>query len=123
MQTLKLKELEYVLGITDNASIWRGKLMTDLPRYKLDGNIRAELIGENQDQQEAQSFLTKAFGVALFMMLMILLLQFNSFYSAFLILFAVVMSTAGVLIGLMITGQAFGIVMTGVGVIALLDSC
>ena len=52
-------------------------------------------------------------------MLMILLLQFNSFYSSFLILFAVVMSTAGVLIGLMITGQAFGIVMTGVGVIAL----
>ena len=52
-------------------------------------------------------------------MLMILLLQFNSFYSSFLILFAVVMSTAGVLIGLMVTGQAFGIVMTGVGVIAL----
>jgi len=50
---------------------------------------------------------------------MILLLQFNSFYSGFLILFAVVMSTAGVFIGLMITGQAFGIVMTGVGVIAL----
>ena len=48
-------------------------------------------------------------------MLMILLLQFNSFYSSFLILFAVVMSTAGVLIGLMLTGQAFGIVMTGVG--------
>ena len=59
------------------------------------------------------------FGVALFMMLMILLLQFNSFYSGFLILFSVVMSTAGVFIGLMITGQAFGIVMTGVGVNAL----
>ena len=115
----KVKELEYVLGITDEPPFIRGKLMTDLPRYNLDGNIRAELIGENQDQQEAQSFLTKAFSVALFMMLMILLLQFNSFYSGLLILFAVVMSTAGVLIGLMITGQAFGIVMTGVGVIAL----
>ena len=115
----KVKELEYVLGITDEPPFIRGKLMNDLPRYKLDGNIRAELIGENQDQQEAQSFLTKAFSVALFMMLMILLLQFNSFYSGLLILFAVVMSTAGVLIGLMITGQAFGIVMTGVGVIAL----
>ena len=52
-------------------------------------------------------------------MLMILLLQFNSFYSAFLILFAVVMSTAGVFIGLMVTAQPFGIVMSGVGVIAL----
>ena len=115
----KVRELEYVLGITDEPPFIRGKLMSDLPRYSLDRNIRAELIGENQDQQEAQSFLTKAFSVALFMMLMILLLQFNSFYSGFLILFAVVMSTAGVLIGLMITGQAFGIVMTGVGVIAL----
>ncbi|MBI04481.1 MAG: MFS transporter [Pelagibacteraceae bacterium] len=115
----KVRELEYVLGITDEPPFIRGKLMTDLPKYNLDENIRVELIGENQDQQEAQSFLTKAFSVALFMMLMILLLQFNSFYSGFLILFAVVMSTAGVLIGLMITGQAFGIVMTGVGVIAL----
>ncbi|MDG1353482.1 MAG: efflux RND transporter permease subunit, partial [Sulfitobacter sp.] len=115
----KVRELEYVLGISDEPPFIRGKLLTDLPKYKLDGNIRAELIGENQDQQEAQSFLTKAFSVALFMMLMILLLQFNSFYSGLLILFAVVMSTAGVLIGLMITGQAFGIVMTGVGVIAL----
>ena len=53
------------------------------------------------------------------MMLMILLIQFNSFYSGFLILFSVVMSTTGVFIGLMITGQAFGIVMTGVGLIAL----
>ena len=52
-------------------------------------------------------------------MLMILLFQFNSFFSGLLILFAVIMSTAGVFIGLMITGQAFSIVMTGVGVIAL----
>ena len=78
-----------------------------------------KLIGENEDQKQAQEFLSKAFAVALFMMLMILLLQFNSFYSGMLILFAVVMSTAGVFIGLMITGQAFSIVMTGVGVIAL----
>ena len=59
------------------------------------------------------------FQVIIFLMLMILLLQFNSFYSAFLILFAVVMSTAGVFIGLMVTAQPFGIVMSGVGVIAL----
>jgi len=115
----KVKELEYVLGITDDVPFIKGKLMTNLPKYNLDSNVRAELIGENQDQKEAQEFLTKAFMVALFMMLMILLLQFNSFYSGFLILFAVVMSTAGVLIGLMITGQPFGIVMSGVGVIAL----
>jgi len=115
----KVKELEYILGISDNAPSFRGKIKESLVKYNLNPEVKIELIGENEDQKEAQEFLSKAFGVALFMMLMILLLQFNSFYSGFLILFAVIMSTAGVFIGLMITGQAFSIVMTGVGVIAL----
>ena len=114
----KVRKLEYVLGISDIAPSWRGRTL-DVPRYNLNNAVKAELIGENEDQKQAQQFLTKAFGVALFLMLMILLLQFNSFYSAFLILFAVVMSTAGVFIGLMVTAQPFGIVMSGVGVIAL----
>ena len=114
----KVKELEYVLGISDTAPSWRGRML-DLPQYELNSKVKVDLIGENEDQKEAQQFLTKAFGVALFLMLMILLLQFNSFYSSFLILFAVVMSTAGVFIGLMVTAQPFGIVMSGVGVIAL----
>ena len=84
----KVKELEYVLGISDNAPSWRGRTL-DLPRYELDNKVKVELIGENEDQKQAQQFLTKAFGVALFLMLMILLLQFNSFYSSLLILFAV----------------------------------
>ncbi|MDC0195031.1 efflux RND transporter permease subunit [Alphaproteobacteria bacterium] len=115
----KVKELEYVLGITNTPPTYRGNSVKGLEKFILDPNVKVKLIGENEDQKEAQEFLSKAFGVALFMMLMILLLQFNSFYSAMLILFAVVMSTAGVFIGSMITGQAFSIVMSGVGVIAL----
>ena len=115
----KVKEMEYVLGINKSPPSFRGKPIENLKKFNLDPRIKVQLIGENQDQKEAQDFLSKAFAVALFMMLMILLLQFNSFYSGFLILFSVVMSTTGVFIGLMITGQAFGIVMTGVGVIAL----
>ena len=115
----KMKELEYSLGLTTTKPNFRGKQIEDVQMFDLDKNVRAKLTGESEDQKEAQAFLSKAFMVALFMMLMILLLQFNSFYSSFLILFAVIMSTAGVLIGLMVTGQAFGIVMTGVGVIAL----
>ena len=57
--------------------------------------------------------------VALFIMAVILVTQFNCFYSAFLILSAVVMSTIGVFMGLLITGKPFGIVMGGIGVIAL----
>ena len=115
----KVKEIEYVLGITDIIPTYRGQPLKGMKKFELNPSIKVELIGENEDQKQAQAFLTKAFTVALFIMLMILLLQFNSFYSAFLILFAVVMSTAGVLIGLIITSQPFGIVMSGVGVIAL----
>ena len=81
--------------------------------------VRWSFKGEQADQQEAQTFLMKAFGVALFMMAIILVTQFNSFYSAFLILTAVIMSTIGVMIGLLILDKPFGIVMSGVGVIAL----
>ena len=86
---------------------------------KLDPKVEITFKGQDEDQRNSQSFLTKAFIVALFMMAIILVTQFNSFYSAFLILSAVIMSTIGVMIGLMVTGQPFGIVMTGVGVIAL----
>lgn len=84
-------------------------------------NPRVDLLfkGEDEEQKEAQGFLLKAFGVAIFLMAIILVTQFNSFYSAFLILTAVVMSTVGVMLGLLITGQPFGIVMSGIGVIAL----
>jgi multidrug efflux pump len=88
-------------------------------RDKIDRRVVINFTGEDEDQREAQQFLMKAFVVALFMMAVILVTQFNSFYSAFLILFAVVMSTIGVMLGLLFTHQPFGIVMSGIGVIAL----
>ncbi|NVK17671.1 MAG: efflux RND transporter permease subunit [Methylocystaceae bacterium] len=90
-----------------------------LKTQNLDPNIRIAFKGEDEEQRKAEEFLVNAFGVALFIMAIILVTQFNSFYSAMLILSAVIMSTIGVFIGLMITGQPFGIVMGGVGVIAL----
>ena len=85
----------------------------------LDPRIAVTFKGEDEEQREAEAFLTKAFGAALFVMAIILVTQFNSFYQAFLILSAVVLSTIGVLLGLLITNQPFGIVMSGIGVIAL----
>jgi multidrug efflux pump len=85
----------------------------------LDPNIGVDFKGEDEEQAKAEAFLSKAFSAALFIMAIILVTQFNSFYSAFLILSAVIMSTIGVFIGLMVTAQPFGIVMTGIGVIAL----
>lgn len=86
---------------------------------KLDPAVDITFKGEDEQQKDSQAFLMNAFVVTIFMMAIILVTQFNSFYSAFLILTAVIMSTIGVMIGLMLTGQPFGIIMSGVGVIAL----
>ncbi len=85
----------------------------------LDPRVDYQFKGEDKEQKEAEAFLSKAFGLAIFLMAIILVTQFNSFYSAGLILGAVIFSTIGVFIGLLITGQPFGIVMGGIGVIAL----
>jgi len=85
----------------------------------LDPEVRVNFKGESEDQQEAEQFLSQAFGAALFLMAIILVTQFNSFYQALLILSAVIFSTIGVLLGLLIMDQPFSIVMSGIGVISL----
>src|SRR3546814_17498908 len=82
----------------------------------LDPRSNIEFKGEDEEQKEASAFLGKAFAVALFLMAIILVTQFNSFYSAFLVLSAVIMSTVGVMIGLLITDQQLGLIMSGMGV-------
>ncbi len=75
--------------------------------------------GEEEDQQQAANFLSMAFIVAIFAMALILVTQFNSIYQTLLVLSAIVLSTAGVLLGLLFNAQSFGIVMVGMGLIAL----
>lgn len=95
----------------------------ELTAWLADGRVDPRLDiafkGEDMDQRESEEFLTRAFAAALFLMAIILLAQFNSFYQAALILTAVMFSIVGVLLGLLITDQPFGVVMSGVGVIAL----
>lgn len=83
------------------------------------GTTRWKLAGSNEESEEASAFLSKAFGAAIFLIFVVLLAQFNKFTSVFLVLMTVVMATIGVFLGLLITGQPFGIVMSGIGVIAL----
>jgi multidrug efflux pump subunit AcrB len=75
--------------------------------------------GENEDQAEATEFLSGAFMAALALIGFILISQFNSVVKPVIILTSVIMSTVGVLAGLMIFNMPFGIIMTGVGVISL----
>jgi multidrug efflux pump len=85
----------------------------------IDKSVSYEFRGNTEDQQKSMIFLIKAFAVAFFIMAIILVTQFNNFFQCLLILSAVIFSTMGVFIGLMVKGQPFGIVMSGVGVIAL----
>ena len=82
-------------------------------------DLRIQFRGANEEQAETLAFVGVAFGMSLLLMFVLLVTQFNSFYQSSLILFAVVLSTAGVLIGLLITGNPFSAILTGVGVVAL----
>lgn len=75
--------------------------------------------GENKDMQESGSFLSRAFMVALGLILVILVVQFNSAILPLIIIFSVALSMIGVMWGLLFSGMRFGIIMTGVGVISL----
>ena len=78
-----------------------------------------EWTGDQEDQEESGAFLGQAFTGALFLMFIILLAHFNSFYNAALVLLAVVLYTTGVLIGMIVMQQPFSIIMTGTGIVAL----
>ncbi|MCM2561231.1 efflux RND transporter permease subunit [Lutimaribacter sp. EGI FJ00015] len=85
----------------------------------LPAGVDHEWTGDQEDQAESQQFLQSAFAAALGLMFIILLAQFNSFYNAALVLIAVVLSTTGVLIGMLVMDQPFSIIMTGTGIVAL----
>ena len=85
----------------------------------LPASVTWEWTGDQEDQAESEAFLVSAFGAALGLMFIILLAQFNSFYNAVLVLLAVVLSTTGVLIGMLVMDQTFSIIMTGTGIVAL----
>lgn len=90
-----------------------------LEKNPQNSKVSIEFKGDQEDQEESSTFLINAFVVALFIILIILVAQFNSFFSAFLVLSAVVLATAGGLLGLLIMQQPFSIVMGGIGMIAL----
>ena len=90
-----------------------------LPFLDIDPNVSVVFRGGNEEENEASAFLGKAMMIAIAVMAIILVTQFNSLFQAFLILTAVVFSTGGVLLGHLIMNKPFGIVMSGVGVITL----
>jgi multidrug efflux pump len=103
--------------------IFAADKVTALKQYvkqnPLPENVEITFAGQDEDSKESISFVLKAFAIAIFLMLFILLAQFNSFYDTFMILFSILLSTIGVVLGLVIMRDPFSIVMTGLAIVSL----
>jgi multidrug efflux pump len=102
-----------------NVAAVQSEITAELGRADFGGLVSWKLRGSNEEQASAEAFLMSAFGAALFLIFAVLLLQFNKFSSVGLVLSAILLSTIGVFLGLLIMNQPFGVVMTGLGIIAL----
>jgi len=90
-----------------------------LETLELPTSYEIRYAGEKEEQDKAQAFLSKAFGIALLLVTMVLVIQFNSLMIPLIIMTTVVLSLIGALMGLLICDLPFGIIMTGIGVISL----
>jgi multidrug efflux pump len=90
-----------------------------LQQQSFDSALTIRFRGANEEQADSMAFVSAAFTLALALMFILLVTQFNNFYQSALILLAVIMSTAGVLLGLLLLGNPFSALLTGVGVVAL----
>jgi multidrug efflux pump subunit AcrB len=96
----------------------------DLAQYIADfqnkpAGVSISQTGEGAQQAETGAFLGKALVIALALILLILVLQFNSVSKPVIILTEIIFSVIGVLLGFAITGMTVSVVMTGIGIIGL----
>lgn len=78
-----------------------------------------QYTGENEEMIKSQRFMTQAFVIAILLIALVLVMQFDSVLSTFIIMTSVILSLIGVFMGLIITQKPFGVIMTGMGVISL----
>ncbi len=125
VSTIKRTDMRRTLAI--DADVAAGVLVNDIvselkaevPSLGVDPRVSWSFRGSTEDQQEDMDFLARAMLMALAIMAIILVTQFNSIYQAGLILTAVLFSTGGVLLGHLLMGKPFGVIMSSVGVITL----
>ncbi len=121
------KDLDRVVTISSdvrsgyNANAVLAEVQQELSGFAaaLPQGYQLDYTGQQEEQQEDQRFLFGAFFTALLLIAFILVSEFDSVLKPAIVLSSVIMSTVGVLVGLMIFRMPFGIIMTGVGVISL----
>lgn len=124
--SIKHKDRQRVLNAGAEVQPWirtdadvRAKFQEKVANYTFPPGITHSFGGTAQDQKESEEFLTKAFIMALFIMGIVLVIQFNSVAIPMIIFTSIVLSLIGVLTGLLVFDLPFGIIMSGIGVISL----
>lgn len=127
--SVKRKNQKRVITIRSNVLLTQGYTPTgvnqqlagyiDQFRQRVPNSITIKQTGEGEQQAETASFLSKAFVIALLLILFILVIQFNSVSKSIIILTEIIFSVIGVLLGFALTGMEVSVVMTGMGILGL----
>lgn len=102
-----------------NANKVNASLQTVIRDFEAPQDVTVELTGEKEEQKEAAAFMGRALMISVFIILLILIIQFNSFSKTLIILSEIILSVIGVLLGLAIFNMDISVVMTGIGIVAL----
>lgn len=122
---VKRKDMDRVITIYSNVleGYNANEIVAEMDRwmgkYELPQGFTYEFTGEQQQQAEDMGFLNLAFGIALFSIFLIIVAQFNSISTPFIIILSVLFSTIGVFLGYIFTGRDISVIFTGVGIISL----
>ncbi|OGU29578.1 MAG: hypothetical protein A2057_12885 [Ignavibacteria bacterium GWA2_35_9] len=122
---IRRKDLKRVITVSANteegynANEVLENVKAELSNFQLPQGYSIEFTGQDEEQEKAAAFLSKAFLIACLLIFLILVIQFNSLSQPLIIISAVIISLVGVFIGLIVFQMPFGIVMTGIGVISL----
>ncbi|NRB63186.1 MAG: efflux RND transporter permease subunit [Saprospiraceae bacterium] len=122
---IKRKNLDRVVTIYSNVleGYNANEIVAEIDKlmagYNLPDGYNYEFTGEQQQQAEDLGFLSLAFSIALFAIFIIIVAQFNSISSPFIIILSVLFSTIGVFLGYAFSGMTISVIFTGLGIISL----
>ena len=123
--SVKRKDLDRMISIYSNvvegynANEIVEELKMLLSNYEIPEGYTIKFTGEQEEQAESSEFLMRALIIAVFAIFLIIVAQFNSIATPFIIMASVLLSTIGVFLGLVIFNMDFIIIMTGIGIISL----
>lgn len=123
--SVKRKDLEKAVTLFSNvldgynATEINNQIKDLMANYEVPEGITVKYTGEQEEQAKSQAFLLRALGIAVSLIFLIIVAQFNSVISPFIIMTSVLFSTIGVFLGLVIFNMDFVVIMTGIGIISL----